>query len=354
VAAALSTAVAPGVASAADHPGTFPSDAFAAPYSPSAVEAGVGDTVTFSGAFVSHPLVWTNGDFATKSDGTTGSYTFIKPGTYSFHCQIHPAMVGSVHVAGNRLATPDFSWAPSAPAAGQAVTFSPTAFSDPDGTIARYEWDLDGNGSFETTGAAPSHAFPAGGTVNVGLRYVDDGHETSAATRHAVAVTGPPPGGGGTGGTGGGGTRTNPPTSGGGGSGGGTGTTPGSPSGGGGGGTTAPSGGGGQGSTGGGTGSPGIRVGSSALAFRGGAASLTLTLTRVTGTARVSIQHGGTTWASGTGARLRAGTRHVTIKLTKAGTAALRHAHGKSVRATLTVTLGRTTAHKTVTLKLKA
>jgi plastocyanin len=345
----LLVGAAPGAAWATDHPVTFPSGALPAPYSPSAIEAGVGDTVTFGGAFASHPLVWTDGDFATKSDGTTGTYTFTRPGTFSFHCQIHPSMVGSVHVAGNQLATPDFSWAPSAPASGQAVTFTPTAFTDPDGTIARYEWDLDGNGSFETVGAAPSHTFAFGGTVSVGLRYVDDAHETSAATHHAVVVTGPPPGtgGGGGGGTGGGGTGTPAPP----GTGGGT-----SPPASGGGGTTPPSGGGGGGggTTGGGTTSSKLRVGSSALSFRRGAATVTVTLTGVTGTAHVTLKHGKTTWASGSASKLRAGTRHVTVKLTKAGTTALRHAHGKSVRATLTVTLGKATTHKTVTLKLKA
>ena len=346
--ALLLIGAAPGAAWAADHPVSFPTDAFAGPYTPGAVEAGVGDTVTFSGAFESHPLVWTDNDFPTRSTGMTGTYTFTRPGTFAFHCAIHPSMVGSVHVAGDQLATPGFSWAPSAPAAGQAVTFTPTAFSDPDGTIARYEWDLDGNGSFETFGAAPSHTFAFGGTVNVGLRYVDDGHETSSVTHHAVVVTGPAAGGGT-----GGGTGANPPASGGGG-GGGTGTTPGSSPTGGGGGTTPPAGGGGQGSTGGGAGSPGIRVGSSVLAFRRGAASVTVTLTHVTGTARVTIKHGKTTWASGTASGLHTGARHVTVKLTKAGIAALRHAHGKGVRATLTVTLGKTTAHKTVTLKLKA
>ena len=40
---------------------------------------------------------------------------------------------------------------------GQTVSFNASASSDPDGTIAKYEWDLDGNGSYETdTGTTPT------------------------------------------------------------------------------------------------------------------------------------------------------------------------------------------------------
>ena len=35
------------------------------------------------------------------------------------------------------------------PSVGQTVTFNAVASSDPDGTIAGYEWDLDGNGTYE-------------------------------------------------------------------------------------------------------------------------------------------------------------------------------------------------------------
>ena len=60
--------------------------------------------------------------------------------------------------------TASFSVAPNPANTGQNVTFDATASSDPDGTIAKYEWDLDGNGSYETdTGttktalASPTH-----------------------------------------------------------------------------------------------------------------------------------------------------------------------------------------------------
>jgi YD repeat-containing protein len=343
VAAAL--VCAPGAARAADHAVSFPTGIVAGAYTPATVEAGVGDTVTFSGAFASHPLAWNAGDFAIKGDGTTGVYAFTRPGTFAFHCQIHASMSGSVHVAGNQLATPDFTWAQS----GTVVTYTPTGFADPDGTIARYEWDLDGNGSYETFGAAPTKTYAYGGTVDVRLRYVDDGQETSTVTTHAVTIAGPPPPSGG----GGGGGAQDPPPSGGDGAGGGGGA--GAPSPGTGGGDAAPPIGGGQG------GSvakpPGIRVVSSALAFRRGRAAVSVRLVAA-GNVRVTIRRGTTTLATGAASGLRAGTRRMTVKLTKAGTRALRAARGERLRATLSAALqpraaggAPETARRTVTLR---
>jgi PKD repeat protein len=76
--------------------------------------------------------------------------------------------------------------APLAAKAGDPVSFDASASSDPDGTIAKYEWDLDGNGSYETdTGTTPttSHAFSTAGNVEVGLRVTDNGGVTAKTTK---------------------------------------------------------------------------------------------------------------------------------------------------------------------------
>jgi plastocyanin len=333
---------APAAARAGDHPVTFPSNSLPAAYSPASIEAAIGDTVTFSGAFASHPLVWNDGDFTTQSTGTTRTYSFSRAGSFAFHCAIHASMVGSVHVAGDQLATPEFSWAPSSPKTGEAVTFSAGAFTDPDGTIARYEWDLDGNGSYETVGAAPAHTYATAGTVTVKLRYVDDGHETSAATAHALSVAQGPA-------TGGGSTTPSPAPP----------TTPGSAppgSGGTGGSTTAPGGDDqGAGPSSGGTTAPRVRLGARALTFRSGHARAAVTLSAA-GSARATLKRGSTVLASGT-ATLGAGDGTVRLTITKGGSRALRRTHG-GLRATLTVIVHRagsrqtTTAKRTLTVKL--
>ena len=74
---------------------------------------------------------------------------------------------------------------------GSRSTFNGSASSDPDGTIAKYEWDLDGNGSFETdTGTTRHHVarYSAAGSVPVGLRVTDNDGLTATKT---VSVIGP-------------------------------------------------------------------------------------------------------------------------------------------------------------------
>jgi plastocyanin len=332
---------APGVASATDFSVTFPSGALPVQYALSSVEAGIGDTVTFGGAFASHPLVWSDGDFTTESSGTTRTYTFARGGNFAFHCAIHPTtMFGKVHVAGNQFATPTFGWAPASPETGQTVTFTVGAFADPDGTISRYEWDLDGNGSFESVGTAPTRTYASAGVVNVRMHYVDDGHEASPATTHALSVATAPVA-----------PSPMPPT---------PPITPGSPlpaPGSGSGSPGAPPatpGGDGQGSSSAGTTAPRVRLGARALGFRSGRASAGVTLS-VQGSATATLKRGATVLATGH-ASLRAGTGSIRLPLTKAGTADLRKARGHKLTATLTVNARRpgsrtTTAKRTLTVQ---
>jgi hypothetical protein len=68
----------------------------------------------------------------------------------------------------------------------------------------------------------------------------------------------------------------------------------------------------------------------------------------------VRLTRAGTTLAAGTTSQLAAGQRRLTVRLTRAGTRALRS--GKRVRATLTVTLrprtgAATTTRRAVTLR---
>ena len=71
---------------------------------------------------------------------------------------------------------------------GGCVLLDGSESADPDGTIVAWDWDLDGDGAYETSGATV--AFDAGvfGTYTVGLRVTDDSGaiDTDTAT---VAVT---------------------------------------------------------------------------------------------------------------------------------------------------------------------
>jgi subtilisin-like proprotein convertase family protein/uncharacterized membrane protein YgcG len=86
---------------------------------------------------------------------------------------------------------------PNPVVAGQSVLLDAHGSSDSDGSIVRYDWDLDGNGSFEaTSGATPtrSHVYPNAATFNVGVKVTDNDGGSHTA-RLPLVVTGDPSGG---------------------------------------------------------------------------------------------------------------------------------------------------------------
>ena len=75
--------------------------------------------------------------------------------------------------------------APKKSLPGKSVKLDASGSKDPDGTIANYAWDLDGDGAFETDGAAKAtlkHAFKAG-VHHVAVRVTDDKGKRAYATR---------------------------------------------------------------------------------------------------------------------------------------------------------------------------
>ncbi|MEA2220897.1 MAG: hypothetical protein QOJ35_3523 [Solirubrobacteraceae bacterium] len=88
--------------------------------------------------------------------------------------------------------------APNPVLVGRTVTFDGAGSSDPGTAVVRYEWDLDGNGSFELdTGAtaSTSKAFAQAGAIAVLLRVTDRVGLTGVARidLHVNAETPPPP-----------------------------------------------------------------------------------------------------------------------------------------------------------------
>ena len=56
-----------------------------------------------------------------------------------------------------------------------SVAFSSAGSSDPDGTIASYAWDLDGDGAYDDSSAAnPSFQYTVAGSYSVRLRVTDN------------------------------------------------------------------------------------------------------------------------------------------------------------------------------------
>ncbi|MFP5342955.1 MAG: cupredoxin domain-containing protein [Candidatus Limnocylindria bacterium] len=84
-------------------PGTVQAvmDGFA--FSPSTIEASVGDVITFTNRDAApHTATTVDAGCTTPKlgSGDTGSLVFSEPGSYPFFCRIHPDMTGTFEIAG--------------------------------------------------------------------------------------------------------------------------------------------------------------------------------------------------------------------------------------------------------------
>ncbi|MET8765073.1 cupredoxin family copper-binding protein [Lentzea sp. NPDC004782] len=100
-------------------------------FQPATLTISAGDTVTWTNHDTApHNVVVTNGPekftSPTLQQGQTFSYTFTKPGTYSYYCSIHPDMKASVTVNGS---TPPTTTTP--PATTPPATTTPPVTTTP-------------------------------------------------------------------------------------------------------------------------------------------------------------------------------------------------------------------------------
>lgn len=84
-----------------------------------------------------------------------------------------------------------FSVSSTTPGTGDSVTFDATDATDPDGTIAAYEWDLTGDGAVDATGESVSKRYDSTGDYRVTLTVTDDDGATAEASR-TISVAEPP------------------------------------------------------------------------------------------------------------------------------------------------------------------
>ena len=94
-------------------------------------------------------------------------------------------------------ADPVLGRCPATPSSGVAplpVAFSAAA-TDADGDALTYTWDLNGDGTFETTGATPSFTYTTAGVYNAVVKVTD---ARGASATKSVTVSVSPPAGTGT------------------------------------------------------------------------------------------------------------------------------------------------------------
>ncbi|HMJ33061.1 MAG TPA: PKD domain-containing protein [Baekduia sp.] len=139
-----------------------------------------------------------NGDQVYR-DGTGAqqSVSYPAPGSYRVGVQVSDGhggvatATGFVTVLVDKPPVVSFTNAPQQPAVGAPVTFTATA-SDPDGTVARVEWDLDDDGQFDdAAGPTATWTFPAPGSRIVAVRATDD-HGAPTIAFRTINVTAAP------------------------------------------------------------------------------------------------------------------------------------------------------------------
>jgi len=155
-------------------------------------ETSTGATPTVARPFTlgDHPV----GVRVTDNDGATGGET---------------ATVSAV----NALPVAAITASANPATAGSTVRFDASGSSDSDGTVARFDWDLDGNGSFETTSSGVptiSYSYPNPGTIVVRVRAVDN--DGGANIKSLTLTVAAPAASGGTGDGGGSGSGPAPAT----------------------------------------------------------------------------------------------------------------------------------------------
>src|SRR5205807_1666566 len=129
-----------------------------------------------------------NGTFETDTGTTpTATRSYATPGPVAVRLQVtdnnHATAQATTPVTvDNRSPAASFTATPNPALTGQTVSFNASASSDPDGTIADYKWDLDGNGTFETdtgTSATASRSYATPGSIAVRLQVTDNSQATA-------------------------------------------------------------------------------------------------------------------------------------------------------------------------------
>ena len=90
----------------------------------------------------------------------------------------------------NRPPVAQFRFSPTSPLLDQEVLFESLSY-DPDGSVASYEWDFDGDGFDDGTTARVAHAFDSTGEQVVRLRVTDNSGAPSAIATETVTVSPP-------------------------------------------------------------------------------------------------------------------------------------------------------------------
>ncbi len=106
--------------------------------------------------------------------GPDGSLYVLDYGDGFFRANPDAGLYKVSYAEGNKAPQARFTANPtSSSEAPLAVAFDAGTSSDPDGDALTYQWDFDGNGSFDATGVTANHTYTTLGQYNARLRVTD-------------------------------------------------------------------------------------------------------------------------------------------------------------------------------------
>jgi PKD repeat protein len=155
-----------------------------------------GEVVTFNSSCSTNVFArgWDLDDGTAFDDGSTTSVTktFATAGTYTIRLGVvNRNNVSDIEsksvVIANRPPVAAYTFAPLTPSSGDSVTFT-SAATDPDGTIAKSEWDWNNDGTYDATGNTAAHAFATPGSFTVVQRVTDNSGDTNTVIHNVVVA----------------------------------------------------------------------------------------------------------------------------------------------------------------------
>ncbi|PSP37296.1 hypothetical protein BRC71_09945 [Halobacteriales archaeon QH_7_65_31] len=139
---------------------------------------------------------WDFGD-GTTATGPTPTHSYSDSGSYDVTLTVTDdddstdSTTYTVTVE-NRPPDATYTYTPEQPDVDKTVEFNATDSSDPDGSIASYEWDFDGDETIDATGKTTSKSWSTTGTRTVTLTLTDDEGVTDSYSTPVTVGTQPP------------------------------------------------------------------------------------------------------------------------------------------------------------------
>ncbi|MFC2082438.1 PKD domain-containing protein [Candidatus Bipolaricaulota bacterium] len=176
-------------------------------------EPGPGDVILFNatlssdldGQIVSYAWDF-NGDGEADSSAAIVDYSFAEDGAYDVSLTVtddsgsSDTLTLQVVIGTGETAPPsapstslppiaEFEYMPANPQTGSLVLFNGTMSTDPDGQIAAYVWDFDGDSVGDSTAAIAEHIFVTVGTYDTSLTVTDDSGNRDTLTLQIIVAS---------------------------------------------------------------------------------------------------------------------------------------------------------------------